>query len=310
MKVMEVEHPVFQEYLSYLSGVRCLSENTLAAYRNDLYQFEVYCRYHQKGGAVNPLEADSGVLRNFIGDLSREDGSTVSINRKLSTLRGFYRWLQRNGRRADNPAEALRNLRTGKALPDFLWEEEMAGFAAEPEDLQSLWPERDEAIILAMYSAGLRLSELAGLRLANLERDNRGGRVIGKGNKERQFFLSEEAQKALGEWLKVRAAFLGQLSDGPRPGNEPLFISRRGRPLSVSGVKWIITQYSQQSHLNKAVHPHMLRHSFATHLVNSGCDVRVVQELLGHASLSTTQRYTHVDMARLKRVYARAHPHG
>jgi integrase/recombinase XerC len=156
-----------------------------------------------------------------------------------------------------------------------------------------------------MYSAGLRISETAGLATDSLDADLGGARVTGKGDKERRVFFSGEAREALGLWLPVRKARI----KAERP-TDKLFVNRNGGPISVPGLRWIITKYAERSGLQKNVHPHALRHSFATHLVNSGCDVRVIQELLGHASLSTTQRYTHVDIEGLKRIHAEAHPHG
>ncbi|MDR3138399.1 MAG: tyrosine-type recombinase/integrase [Treponema sp.] len=289
------------EYLSYLSAVRGVSERTILAYGNDLSHFASYCGHYD----ILPEAAGPRETRGFIADLSAEGVASVSVNRALSSVRGFYRWLIHFGYRKDDPTSALRNLKTPKTLPVFLWEGEMASFAELPEKAGILWPLRDKALILAIYSAGLRISEAVSLSLNNLDGDLRGGRVIGKGNKERYVFFSEEGRDALAEYLPARAARINQL----RP-TERLFINRKGGPLSVPGMRWIIARYAERSGLQKNIYPHALRHSFATHLVNSGCDVRVVQELLGHASLSTTQRYTHVDMERLKQVYARAHPHG
>jgi integrase/recombinase XerC len=289
------------EYLSYLRSVRGVSERTGRAYRSDLLRFAAYC---DNSGvlmeAASPYEA-----QRFISDLSAEGISAVSVNRALSSIRGFYRWLARFGRRKDNPVGNLRNLRTPKTLPAFLWEGEMADFADLPDTAGILWPLRDKALILAMYSAGLRISELAALSLKSLDRDLDGGRVMGKGGKERHILFSPEGREAIAAYLPARQARI----KAERP-TDRLFVNRRGGPLSVAGIRWIIARYADRSGLQKNVHPHALRHSFATHLVNAGCDVRIVQEILGHASLSTTQRYTHVDMERLKKVYAKAHPHG
>jgi integrase/recombinase XerC len=237
--------------------------------------------------------------------LGAEGIAAVSVNRALSSIRGFYRWLHRFGYRSDDPASPLRNLKPPKTLPAFLWEGEMASFAELPDTEGILWPRRDKALILTIYSGGLRISELASLSLAGLEPDLSGARVTGKGDKERHVFFSDECREALGAWLPERR---GRIRED-RP-TDRLFISRRGGPISIPGVRWIIARYAERSGLPKNIHPHALRHSFATHLVNSGCDVRLVQELLGHSSISTTQRYTHVDMERLKKVYARSHPHG
>ena len=177
-------------------------------------------------------------------------------------------------------------------------------FAALPEREGVLWPLRDKAIIMAMYSAGLRVSELCSLKHDSLEKGCSRARIMGKGGKERYVFFSAEGRAALAAYLPARAARV----KAEKPV-DALFINRRGGPLSVEGVRWIIGVYSERSGLPKNVHPHALRHSFATHLVNSGCDIRIVQELMGHASLSTTQRYTHVNMEKLKAVYHKAHPH-
>ncbi|MDR2070779.1 MAG: tyrosine-type recombinase/integrase [Treponema sp.] len=297
----DIQTVKIREYLAYLRSVRGVSAETMRAYTQDLSRFEDYCVNHN----IDPVNAEIGDVRGFIGEASFQGNAAVSINRALSSIRGFYRWLIRMNIRIDDPSAALRNLKIPYSLPVFLWEKEMAEFAELPEEKKILWPPRDKAMILIMYSAGLRISEAAFLSLNALERDLRGARVIGKGNKERCVFFSEDARKSLGDWILVRRGCI--------PAEHPtdrLFINRRGRPISTGGLRWIISRYAEQSGLHKNVHPHALRHTFATHLMNSGCDVRVVQELLGHASLSTTQRYTHVDIEGLKRIYSEAHPHG
>jgi integrase/recombinase XerC len=289
-----------REYLKYLDAVRGVSPRTIEAYGKDLSHFVNYCANHD----ISAEKAGACEVQNFIADLSAEGTASVSVNRALSSVRGYYRWLIRFGRRDDNPCGSLRNLKTPKTLPGFLWEGEMAEFSELPGTAGILWPARDKALILAMYSAGLRISELVSLSLGRLDPDLGGARVIGKGDKERYVFFSDEGKEALAEYLGERK----ERVKAEHP-TEKLFINRKGGPISVPGVRWIIAQYAEKSGLGKNIHPHSLRHSFATHLVNSGCDVRVVQELLGHASLSTTQRYTHVNIERLKKVYAKAHPH-
>jgi integrase/recombinase XerC len=290
-----------EEYLVWLRSVRRRPDSTLRAYTHDLELLSAWCADY----GLDPLVADTKFLRGFIGDMGGQHITQVSVNRALSSIRGFYRWLVRTGQREDDPAGTLRNLKAPRSLPVFLWENEMADFANLPDETGILWPERDKAIMLVMYSAGLRISEAAALTVAGLDRDRRGARVIGKGNVERRVFLTGEAQEALDVWLPIR-----RIAAGPgRDVQDRLFISRKPGPLSVSGLRWIISRYAEQSEVQKKVHPHALRHSFATHLVNSGCDVRIVQELLGHASLSTPQRYTHVDIDPLKQVYSKAHPH-
>jgi integrase/recombinase XerC len=291
---------VIGEYLSYLGAVRGVSERTLAAYGKDLSRFEAYCG----NSGITPESADPQGVQRFIAGLSAEGIASVSVNRALSAVRGFFRWLIRTGKRRDDPSADIRNLKTPKSLPAFLWEGEMAAFAELPEKEGILWPLRDKALILVMYSAGLRISELVSLSLPDIDSGFEGGRVIGKGDKERYVFFSEEAAEALKDYMPARASRIR----GEAP-TAAVFINRRGGAISVPGVRWIISRYGDRSGLGKHIHPHALRHSFATHLVNSGCDVRLVQELLGHASISTTQRYTHVDMEHLKQAYMKAHPH-
>jgi integrase/recombinase XerC len=291
---------VIDQYLLYLKAVRAMSERTLAAYGNDLSHFAAYCANTD----IAPETATSREVQRFIADLSAEGIASASVNRALSSIRGLYRWLIRNGKRNDDPSAAVRNLKTPKTLPEFLWEGEMAAFAALPEKEGILWPVRDKALILAMYSAGLRIAELASITMSDLDDEKRSARVTGKGGKERYVFFSDEAARALHDYLPFRLAMIK-----PDKATDVLFISKRGRALSIPGVRWIINQYGDRSGLGKHIHPHALRHSFATHLLNGGCDVRLVQEMLGHASISTTQRYTHVDMERLRQAYMKAHPH-
>jgi integrase/recombinase XerC len=293
-----------EEYLDYLANVRRVSEQTLRAYRNDLGRFASWCG----GRGIGCEEVSTHDVRSFLEAVGTEGLSAVSMNRALSSVRGFFRYLIRFGSRADDPTAPIRNLKTPKNLPSFLWEAEMAQFADLPDKADILWPERDKALILTMYSAGLRVSELSSLSLKDCEGDLSSARVIGKGDKERFVFFSDEAREGLFAYLPARNEKLKR--DHP---TDRLFISLRGRPLSVPGVRWIIAQYSRQfdqnTGLGKNIHPHSLRHSFATHLVNAGCDVRVVQELLGHSSISTTARYAHVNMEHLKEVYDKSHPH-
>ncbi|MDR1949654.1 MAG: tyrosine-type recombinase/integrase [Spirochaetaceae bacterium] len=302
----ETAAELMEEYRIYLRAVRRISGRTLLAYGKDLENFALYCA--QQG--TDPLAAESADVQGFITELGGRGMASVSVNRVLSSIRGFYRWLLRYGRLSRDPTESLRNLKTPTILPVFLWEREMADFAELPDTARILWPSRDKAIILVMYSAGLRISETAALTLDALEGDLGGARVIGKGNKERYVFFSGEAQEALRLWIPARNMRIKAAGSGGGPPTDKLFINRKGGPISIPGLRWIITKYAEKSGLQKNIHPHALRHSFATHLVNSGCDVRVVQELLGHASLSTTQRYTHVDIEGLKRVHSEAHPHG
>jgi integrase/recombinase XerC len=302
---------VITDYLSYLNAVRGLSARTLAAYGDDLGKFANYCDNH----GIEPEKASSHEVRGFIADLSFERASASSVNRRLSSIRGFYRWLTKFRGRVDNPCDGgpgglLRNVKVPQNLPSLLWEDEMADFAELPDEKKMLWPGRDKALILTMYSAGLRISELVSINMKMLGANMEGAKITGKGGKDRMVFFSEEARSAIHDYLPERAARIRRAGLKAADSNGALFISARGLPVSAAGVRWIIGQYAKVSGLGKNIHPHSFRHSFATHLVNAGCDVRVVQEMLGHARLSTTQRYSHVSIERLKKVYAKAHPHG
>ena len=304
------ESGVIQDYLSYLGAVRGLSARTLEAYGDDLRMFASYC----DNRLIDPEKASSHEVRGFIADLSFERASGASVNRRLSSVRGFYRWLSKFRGRADNPCDGgpggvIRNVKTPQTLPSLLWEDEMADFAELPDEKKMLWPSRDKALILAMYSAGLRISELVSLNMKTLSPNTEGARITGKGGKERVVFFSEEARNAIHDYLPEREARIRIAGLKGEDIKGALFVSHKGRRVSVSGARWIISQYAKVSGLGKNIHPHSFRHSFATHLVNAGCDVRVVQEMLGHARLSTTQRYSHVSIERLKKVYQKAHPH-
>jgi integrase/recombinase XerC len=294
---------VIREYLSYIESVKGCSARTVESYKTDLFRYANYCENHGiVAEAATPYEVQS-----FITDLSAERAASSSVNRCLSSIRGVYRWMVRFNKRKDYPCAGLKNVKTPVTLPSVLWEKEMADFAALPESAGILWPARDKALILAMYSAGVRISELVSLSMNNVSSTFEDARIIGKGGKERYVFFSEEAKEALMDYLPERAARLRM--SGINGDKDAIFISRKGQALSIPGVRWIIARYARQSGLEKRVHPHTMRHSFATHLVNAGCDVRLVQEMLGHSSLSTTQRYTHVNLEHLKKAYSAAHPH-
>jgi integrase/recombinase XerC len=286
-----------------MESVKGCSVRTVEAYKNDLLRYANYCNNHE----IISESAKAYEVQSFIAELTAEKMAATSVNRCLSTIRGFYRWMVRLDKRTDNPCCSLRNIKTPVRLPDVLWEDEMADFAALPQTTGILWPERDKALIMAMYSAGLRISEVVSLSMANISADLDEAKITGKGGKQRYVFFSDEAISTIQEYLPQRAELLKTAGLDGKKG--ALFVSRKGQPISIPGVRWIISRYAIHSGIGKNIHPHALRHSFATHLVNSGCDVRIVQEMLGHSSISTTQRYTHVNLEKMKKVYAASHPH-
>ncbi|MDR2521286.1 MAG: tyrosine-type recombinase/integrase [Spirochaetaceae bacterium] len=290
-----------EQFILYMGASRGAAEKTLAAYRHDLSLFAAFCA--ERGAA--PACAGAALVEAFVAELSFSHREAATINRALSTLRAFFGWCVRFKHRADNPCALVKNLKAPQCLPSFLWVDELEDFVRLPEREGALWEKRDVALILLMYSSGMRISEALSLELASFDGRFLTARVRGKGGKERVVFFSEEAALAARGYCAERAALLAECGrDTAR-----FFVSQRGRALTVSGARWIIGRYAAVSACKKNIHPHALRHSFATHLLNGGCDIRIVQELLGHANISTTARYTHVTMDRLKEVYRAAHPH-
>jgi integrase/recombinase XerC len=306
------------DYLTYLAAVRNLSPHTLGSYGKDLEKYEGFL----KARGTASQDAGIGEARGFVSWLTGLGLSPRSVNRMVCGVRGWYRWMERRSLVASNPFAEIRSLRTEKRLPTFLFEEEMARLVELPSAVQcaegdSLWKLRDRAVFETLYSTGCRISELVSLDLADVDIRNRSARVVGKGSKERNVFLGDAALEALRHYMARRAHH--GLCDSPRDAGRAgaltadqrgaLFINHRGGRITDRGVRFILGEYLARANLGKRVTPHTFRHSFATHLLDRGADIRAVQELLGHASLSTTQVYTHVGMEKLKKVYRRAHPH-
>lgn len=306
------------DYISYMKQVRGMSLNTCKSYERDLLLFAGFItrgnlEQSVKDGVFSTTELDSalvgldsGVIKSFVSALSIKGYSVTSINRILSAVRGLYTYLFRYGIISSNPGAGVKSLRQGKKLPSFLFEEEVKAVSDSARDNGHLWPERDRAIILCLYTSGCRVSELEGMLLKDLRSDCSSIIVMGKGKKERRVFFSKEAAVALKEYLAVRKNFIPD----ERSGVNHIFISRQGRNLSVRGIQYIISCYSKMQNNGKSFSPHSLRHSYATSLVSKGADIRLVQELLGHASISTTQRYSHVTTKQLLKTYNLSHPHG
>jgi tyrosine recombinase XerC len=297
---------VREEYLAYLQSVRNLSPHTLASYRQDLLRYDAFLR--ERG--ITEGEAVLGDARAFVSRLAAEGLSARSVNRIVSGVRGYYRYRERFSRGPSNPFSDIRSLRTEKRLPSFLFEEEMTRLLELPARPGACGDDpflalRDRAVLEMLYSTGCRISELVSLDVTDVNLRERNARVMGKGSKERLVFIGRQALGVLREYLSRR---------GLRAARDPdsagaLFVNQRGTRLTDRGVRFILGSYLRTAGLAKKVTPHTFRHSFATHLLDRGADIRAVQELLGHASLSTTQVYTHVGVERLKKVYRRAHPH-
>ena len=288
-------------FLKFLKVERNASDLTIKSYREDLETLSEYLS-EIMGGAPRPDQVDPSHLREFVAALNEAGYAPSSISRKLASLRSFYRYAQREGLAETNPAKPLRNPRRQRKLPHFLTTKEIGKLLnAPPREGMGL---RDRAMLETMYSAGLRVSELVGANEADLDLEQGLIRVRGKGKKERLAPLGRFAVRALKRWLSIR-----KLSKQSAAGYEvPVFLNKYGNRISTRSVARMLEKYLKITGLDLRTSPHTLRHSFATHLLDGGADIRSVQELLGHKSLITTQIYTHVSTAGLREAYHRAHP--
>ncbi len=292
-------------FVAYLRAVRHSSPATVGAYRREVE------RFLRSAGTDDPRAVDVATVRRYVASLVRDGLGPRSVNRAMSAVRAFYRFLRRYDADMPDPTAGLRGLRADSRLPIFLFEDEAAAVVEAPADgLQAtdgppaddLATACDAALLEFLYATGCRVAEVAALRLDDVVLETRTARVTGKGGKQRMVYLNESAARSLQAYLRRRFAAL------PDSRSEPaVFLNRRGRALSDRGMRRVVARY--RPYAGKPVSPHTFRHSFATHLLNGGADIRTVQELLGHASLSTTQVYTHTSVERLRDVYAVAHPH-
>jgi integrase/recombinase XerC len=290
-------------FLQYLRVERNASDLTVKSYREDLTALVDYLAESRGGRGSTPSEVSVLDLRGYVAALHEAGYAKSTIARRLASMRSFFRFGQREGWTDTNPAKPLRNPRKDRSLPHFLSADQIGRLleAPPPDEPMGL---RDRAILETMYSAGLRVSELVGLSQGDLDLQAGVVRVRGKGRRERLAPVGSYASRALQKWLRVR-----KLSATEPPGAEaPVFTNKFGRRLTTRSVGRMLEKYLRQTGLDTRTTPHSLRHSFATHLLDRGADIRSVQELLGHKSLVTTQIYTHVSTAGLREVYERAHP--
>ena len=290
------------DFLSYLELERGLSRNTLNAYRTDLLQFGEYLAEHDLDAlAVRPAE-----IGDFLADLATGNGrpacSASTVHRKAACLRSFYKHLRRDELIGDDPTAALSAPRRAKKLPQVLNYSEVQKLLAAPRGSEPT-ALRDRALLEVMYGCGLRASETIGLEITDLDLREGFLRARGKGSKERLVPLGRKAIAAINAYLRSgRRKLVGERHESK------LFVNFRGGPLSRQGLYKIVQRHARSADLGGQMSPHTLRHSFATHLLAGGCDLRAVQEMLGHADISTTQMYTHLSGERLKEVYFSAHP--
>lgn len=287
-----------EHYLQYIEVVRGYSAHTVKNYRRDLTRLITFCGDH----AIDDLShLNQSLLRQWVATLSKEKLSPTSIQRHLSSTRSLYKFLARTRSDLDDPTTGVRAPRTPRTLPKSL----------EPDQVSQLLNHQSETALMArdlamaelLYSAGLRLSELVGTNLNDLDRNEKIITVIGKGQKTRIVPVGGPALTALAEWMKYRPVANEVLGY-----DSPLFVTQRGKRISPRAVQDRIRQLAVKHGMTQRVHPHVLRHAFASHLLESSGDLRAVQELLGHANIATTQIYTHLDFQHLAKVYDQAHP--
>jgi integrase/recombinase XerC len=286
------------EFLAYLKHEKNASPHTIAAYERDLKQVAAYLKERE----VRWDKAGNVILRGFLAELHEKKRRKTTVGRKLAALRSFYDFCLRKKWIAENPAKILATPRQEKHVPSFLSEDETSELlelprSAEPLDL------RDKAILELFYATGIRVSELVGIETADLHLGERLVRVRGKGKKERIVPFGGKAREALEAYQRARPA----LAAGG-DGGEAFFLNYRGGRLTTRSVQRMVHKTIRRTAVARKISPHSLRHSFASHLLGRGADLRVIQELLGHASLATTQKYTHVDLKQLLSVYKKSHP--
>ena len=284
-------------FLRHLERERNASPHTVRAYGEDVAQFSDYLQ-RELGRVARPSDVDHLLVRGFLAELHQRGLRKSSSARKLAGLRSFFRYLCREGRLAANPARALATPRQEKRIPSVLDEAQVAALIDLPG--VGLAAARGRAILELLYGTGIRCAEAVALDVHEVDLDARMVRVLGKGRKERIVPFGRRAQQALTAWLVERARL--------RSRSDALFLNARGGRLSGRSLRTLVARRVQQLALARRCSPHTLRHSFATHLLMRGADLRAIQELLGHSSLSTTQRYTHVDTRYLLEVYKKAHP--
>lgn len=323
-----------REFLDHLALNRNASAHTVRAYESDVSRFLAWVATEcgRRVSDLSPDDLTTERARSHVAELGRRGEAAASVARKISALRTFVRYLRREGALTDDPTAAVAAPRRDQRLPAHLSEADMLRLLEMPDAGEPLG-RRDRAILELFYASGLRLSELEGLDLENVDLRGRLVRVLGKGGRERIVPFNHACEQALRRWLDDRARLLaarqpastGTRSPSPRrslrpargerqprargaPAGDPLFVNYRGSRLTGRSVDRLLRRYVRQFTLQAGISPHALRHTFATHLLQHGADLRAIQEMLGHQRLSTTQRYTHVDVQRLLTVYRKSHP--
>ncbi|UUX34429.1 tyrosine recombinase XerC [Fundicoccus culcitae] len=291
-------------FIQFLDVEKRYSAQTITAYSRDLSEFK---QFLDSTGSTRLTDIQYTDIRLYVAHLTEHGYARTSIARKISSLRSFFRYAIQQEWIEQNPAELMNYKSKKQHLPDFFYESEMQAIieAAKVSKLPN--PQRNLAIIELLYATGLRVSELVNLTLEQIQTDIQLIRVIGKGNKERIVPIGDAAMQAIETYQNTERPLLLKLNLNPT-ANKYLFLSDKGKVITADQVRHILTKIVEEASLNLDIHPHKLRHTFATHLLNNGADMRSVQELLGHADLSSTQIYTHVTKSQLRQQYLQAHP--
>jgi integrase/recombinase XerC len=296
---LDRKQTLINQFIHYLSSEKNASPHTCRCYQRDLEEFENFLRnsgmYLSAAGDIVMEKVDRIAIRKYLSFLHRRNKKS-SIARKVSTLRSFYKYLVREQLVPSNPAKSVSTPKVEKPLPTTLTVDEAFRLMDSPTEKEGL---RDRAILELLYSSGIRVGELVGLNVNHLDLDLCIVKVMGKGRKERIVPVGMKAIEALKAYLEER---------GGLEGEEALFVNLRGGRLTARSVHRLVKKYTRRSGIFRKVSPHSLRHTFATHLLDAGADIREIQEMLGHASLSTTQRYIHLSLGKLMEVYDKAHP--
>lgn len=288
-----------EEYINHLTVERGLAKNTLVSYRTDLNGYITFCRQH---GLVTMEQAGKDTIMSYLYKMQLEGRSTATISRYLAAIKSYYRFAVNEGVIKKDPAQDLESPRPAQRLPRVLTIEEVDILLSQPPVGEPAGL-RDKAMLELLYATGLRVSELVSLDITSLNLENGFVRCYGKGSKERIIPLGEIAARYIREYLGRGRCKLEKYKKTPA-----LFVNHRGQRLTRQGFWKIIKKYAQKAKINTDITPHTLRHSFATHLLENGADIRSVQEMLGHTDISTTQIYTHLTQKRVKEVYNRTHP--
>ena len=287
-----------EEFLAYLRHERNASPHTISSYRIDLTQLGRYL----EGRKIKLGFVDNVILRGFLAELHQQHRSKTSVARKLAAIRSFFQFCLKQGWLEDNPAKVVTTPKTDKHVPAFLSEDEMEKFLELPKE-DDVLVVRDRAILELFYASGIRLGELVGINLEDFNLGERMLRVRGKGKKERLVPFGRKAAESIAAYLRLRGAIPKMSLD-----EKALFLIYQGTRITARSVERMMAKYIRRTAIRRKVSPHSLRHSFASHLLSRGADLRVIQELLGHESLATTQKYTHLDLKQLLDVYRKSHP--